>query len=79
MLSSDKLVEDVGERCFHEKVSEEAEAERQRDESEEVKECVEYVRPDTLLQVKDTEFHEDAIAEEDSVSQPCVWSPTIMA
>ena len=78
MLSSDELVEDVGERCFHEKVCQEAEAERQRDESEEVKECVEYVSPDTLLQVKDTEFHEDAIAEEDTVSQPSVWSPIAM-
>ena len=68
MLCPNELVEDVCEGGFHEKVSQEAEAEREGDESEEVKERVEHISPDTLLQVKNTEFHEDAVAEEDTVS-----------
>ena len=68
MLCSQELIQDVGTGSLNEKVSQEAEKEAQRDESEEVKESVEQVSPDSLFQVEDAEFHEDAIAEEHSVS-----------
>ena len=68
MLGSQELIKDIRTGSLNEEVSQEAETEAKRDESDEVKQSVKQVSPNSLLQVEDAEFHEDTIAEEYSIS-----------